>query len=164
MKKKNTFFQDPNIPLILRSAWDWREQFNDQDILLFSNPLFDRRFQNQKVGTLKPMYTISSLELWSQCYFRWIPPLEIRNGGKNHVELYSRLLQNAIAQLRVNLNGTCGSPVDKINTYLLQMNIDSFYPFGNKKNGNTISTPIMNSSILMTESLMDAQSLLTVPD
>lgn len=104
------------------------------------------------------------MELWTQCYFRWIPPLEIHNGGKNHIELFIRLIQDSISQLKLNLSGNSSSPVNKISTFLVQMNIDSFYPFGNKKSGNTISTPIMNSSILMTESYLDAQSLLTAPD
>ncbi|XP_063991002.1 myotubularin-related protein 10-B [Diachasmimorpha longicaudata] len=153
---------DPNTPLVLRSVWDWREQFTDQDILLFYNPLFNSK--EPEKGPLKPHHNISCLELWTQCYFRWIPPLEIHNGGKNHVELYSRLMQNDINQMRVNTSDGSTSPVDKVTTYLVQMNIDSFYPFGNKKSGNTVSTPIMNSSGLTSESLIDAQSLLTAPD
>ncbi|XP_024943809.1 myotubularin-related protein 10-B [Cephus cinctus] len=153
---------DPNYPLVLRSVWDWREQFNDQDILLFYNPLYN---PETSCTTVKPLYAIPCLELWTQCYFRWIPPLEIRNGGRNHIELYTRLIQNDISRLKVNANGSCASPVDKITTYLLQMNIDSFYPFSNRNSDNTtISTPIMNSSMLVTESLLDAQSLLNAPD
>ena len=149
---------------MLRSVWDWREQFSEQDILLFYNPLFNQENFQEGRKYIKPLYSIPSIELWSQCYLRWIPPLEIHNGGKNHVELYTRLLQNDVAQLKVNANGNCGSPVEKITTYLLQMNIDSFYPFSNRRSGNTVSTPIMNSSMLMNESLLDAQSLLNAPD
>lgn len=109
------------------------------------------------------MYSISSLEIWSQCYFRWIPPLEIHNGGRNHVELHARLVQNDIAQLKINANGNCESPIEKITSYIVHMNIDSFYPFSNNS-GNTVSTPIMNNSILMNENLLDAQSLLTASD
>ncbi|XP_033226069.1 myotubularin-related protein 10-B [Belonocnema kinseyi] len=156
---------DRNIPLVLRSVWDWREQFSDQDILLFYNPLFNQEnSRDHGKRFIKPLYSISSLELWSQCYFRWIPPLEIHSGGRNHIELYTRLVQNDVAQLKVNANGNRGSPVEKLTTYLVQMNIDSFYPFSNKRSGNTVSTPIMNSSMLMNESLLDAQSLLTAPD
>ncbi|XP_034943882.1 myotubularin-related protein 10-B isoform X2 [Chelonus insularis] len=151
---------DPNN-LVLRSVWDWREQFSDQDILLFYSPFFD---PNDPETILKPQYNLSCLELWTQCYFRWIPPLEIRNGGKNHIELFTRLIQNSVSQLKLNLNGSYSSPIDKISTFLVQMNIDSFYPFGNKKSGNTISTPIMNSSMLMAENYIDSQSLLTAPD
>lgn len=150
---------------MLRSVWDWREQFSDQDILLFYNPLFNQEnSRDHGKRFIKPLYSISSLELWSQCYFRWIPPLEIHSGGRNHIELYTRLVQNDVAQLKVNANGNCGSPVEKLTTYLVQMNIDSFYPFSNKRSGNIVSTPIMNSSMLMNESLLDAQSLLTAPD
>ncbi|XP_012259111.1 myotubularin-related protein 10-B [Athalia rosae] len=155
---------DPGNPLVLRSVWDWREQFNDSDILLFYNPLYSALPAKSGKSNLEPVYNIPCLELWSQCYFRWIPPLEIRNGGRNHIELYSRIVQNDINQLKVNANGSCGSPVDKVTTYLVQMNIDSFYPFSNKKSGNVISTPILNSSTLVTESLFDVQSLVTAPD
>ncbi|XP_046474345.1 myotubularin-related protein 10-B isoform X1 [Neodiprion pinetum] len=155
---------DPASPLILRSVWDWREQFNDSDILLFYNPLYSMSLSSTGKTYIKPVFNIPCLELWAQCYFRWIPPLEIRNGGRNHIELYSRLIQNDISHLKVNANGSCSSPVDKVTTYLVQMNIDSFYPFTNKKSGNVISTPIMNNSTLPTESLLDVQSLLTAPD
>ncbi|XP_066592594.1 myotubularin-related protein 12 [Prorops nasuta] len=156
---------DPNTPLVLRSVWDWREQFNDQDILLFYNPLFNS--QRNEAGDklyMRALYSISCLELWTQCYFRWIPPLEIQNGGQNHIELFVKLLQNEISQLKVNATGACESTVDKISTFLVQMNIDSFYPFSDKKPGNTVSTPIMNSSIIAAESLLDTQSLLTASD
>ncbi|XP_050464297.1 myotubularin-related protein 10-B isoform X2 [Cataglyphis hispanica] len=159
---------DPNTPLVLRSVWDWREQFNDQDILLFYNPLFIshsiKKIENRTV--IKPLYAISCLELWTQCYFRWIPTLEIHNGGQRHIEFYIRLLQNNINQLRININDNRGSPIDtdKIDIYSLHTNIDSFYPFSNKRSKNTISAPIMNNSIFLTESLLDAQSLITTTD
>ncbi|XP_029034885.2 myotubularin-related protein 10-B isoform X2 [Osmia bicornis bicornis] len=156
---------EPNNPLVLRSVWDWREQFSDQDILLFYNPLYNsREVDSTDKCIIKPWYNIASLELWTQCYFRWIPTLEIRNGGQNHIELYARLLRNDVNQLKISIDGNCGSPIAKSNTYSVQMNIDSFYPFSNKKSGNAISTPIMNSSILVTESLLDAQSLITASD
>jgi len=113
---------------------------------------------------IKPLYTISSLELWTQCYFRWIPTLEIHNGGQRHIELYIRLLQNDVNQLKLNINDNHSSSVNKIGTYSLHTNIDSFYPFSNKRSGNTISAPIMNNSIFLSESLLDAQSLITATD
>lgn len=113
---------------------------------------------------IKPLYTISSLELWTQCYFRWIPALEIHNGGQRHIELYVRLLQNDMNQLKVNINSNCSSSIDKVGICSLHTNIDSFYPFSNKKSGNIVSTPIMNNSILITDSLLDTQSLITATD
>lgn len=111
---------------------------------------------------IKPLYALSSLELWTQCYFRWIPTLEIHNGGQRHIELYIRLLQNDVNQLGINENRV--SPIDKVGIYSLHTNIDSFYPFSNNRSGNTVSAPIMNSSILLSESLLDAQSLITATD
>ncbi|XP_020291268.1 myotubularin-related protein 10-B isoform X2 [Pseudomyrmex gracilis] len=159
---------DPNTPLVLRSVWDWREQFNDQDILLFYNPLFvpysvEKKTENRTI--IKPLFAISNLDLWTQCYFRWIPVLEIRNGGQRHIELYIRLLQNDINQLKMCVNDHRGSSfVDKVGVYSLPTNIDSFYPFSNKRSGSAISAPIMNTSILLTESLLDAQSVITATD
>ncbi|OXU27288.1 hypothetical protein TSAR_008542 [Trichomalopsis sarcophagae] len=171
---------DPNTRLVLRSVWDWREQFSEQDILLFHNPFFTPPPSpstpdgspptpppKTKSNFLKPLHHIPCLEIWSQCYFRWIPHLVINNGGRSQIEMYARLLQNDIAQLELDVkNGgpQSSSPVDKISTYLLQMNINNFYPFSNKKSGNTVSTPIVNTSFIMTESMIDAQSLLTAPD
>ncbi|XP_011068185.1 PREDICTED: myotubularin-related protein 12 isoform X3 [Acromyrmex echinatior] len=159
---------DPNTPLVLRSVWDWREQFNDQDILLFYNPLFipcsstNNKIKTENETIIKPLYAVSSLELWTQCYFRWIPTLEIRNGGQRHIELYIRLLQNDINQH--GINESCVSSIDKVGTCSLHTNIDSFYPFSNNRSGNTVSAPIMNSSILLSESLLDAQSVITAID
>ncbi|XP_043260990.1 myotubularin-related protein 10-B isoform X2 [Colletes gigas] len=157
---------EPSKPLLVyRSVWDWREQFSEQDILLFYNPLYNFcESDATKKTIIKPRYNIASLELWTQCYFRWIPALEIRNGGHNHIELYARLLRNDVNKLKMCINGNCSSPVDKSNSYSVQMNIDSFYPFSNEKSGNTVSAPIMNSSTLTTESLLDAQSLITTSD
>lgn len=152
---------------MLRSVWDWREQFNDQDILLFYNPLFTSctisKTENRTI--LKPLHTISSLELWTQCYFRWIPALEIHNGGQRHVELYIKLLQNDVNHLKINVNDNRSIvSLNKVGIFSLHTNIDSFYPFSNKRSGNTVSTPIMNSSIHLTESSLDAQSLITAND
>ncbi|CAK9826975.1 Myotubularin-related protein 10-B [Anthophora retusa] len=156
---------DPEKPLVLRSVWDWREQFSDQDILLFYNPLYNSHVANSNEKCeIKPLFHVATIELWTQCYFRWIPTLEIRNGGQNHIELYARLLRNDVNQLRMNINGNCGSPINKSNNYSVPMEIDSFYPFSNKKSGNSVSAPIMNSSMLATESLLDAQSLITAID
>ena len=150
---------------MLRSVWDWHEQFSDQDILLFHNPLYSLPSTDCKLQYLKPQYQISSLDLWSQCYFRWIPHLVINNGGRSQVEMHARLLQNDLAQLQIDANDSINaSPVDKLSTYLLQMNINSFYPFSNKKSGDTLSTPIINASFIMSDSMIDSQSIMTVPD
>ncbi|XP_078044125.1 myotubularin-related protein 10-B isoform X2 [Augochlora pura] len=156
---------EPSKPLVLRSVWDWREQFSEQDILLFYNPLYSPREANAtEKHIIKPQYDVVNIELWVQCYFRWIPPLEIHNGGQNHIELYARLLRNNVNQLKISINGNCDLPVAKTNSYTVQMNINSFYPFSNKRTGNTVSTPILNSSMLAAESLLDAQSLITACD
>lgn len=151
----------------MRSVWDWREQFSEQDIQLFYNPLYNCATSSDsaiKTKYLNPLCAIPSLEVWSQCFFRWIPHLVIHNGGRNHIEMYARLLLNDVAQLQLDAGDPSTSPVDKLSTCLLQMNINSFYPFSNKKSGNTVSTPIINTSFIMSDSMIDSQSLLTAPD
>lgn len=164
--------QDPSTRLLLRSVWDWREQFNDQDIQLFHNPLFNSTTTSTVNSSLrsvflKPLFGTPWLELWSQCYFRWIPHLVINNGGRNQIEMYARLLQNEVVQLQLdacNAGNSAPSPIDKLSTCLLQMNINSFYPFSNKKSGITVSTPIINTSFVMNDSMIDSQSVFTVQD
>ncbi|CAB0045294.1 unnamed protein product [Trichogramma brassicae] len=157
---------DPTNQLVLRSVWDWREQFSDHDIQLFYNPLYAPALADSKLHQIKPNHGISNLEIWSQCYFRWIPHLIINNGGKNQIEMYARLLQNDLAQLKIDANEATvtSSNIDQLSTCLLQMNINSFYPFSNKSSGNNVSTPIMNASFIMNESMIDSQSLLTTTD
>ncbi|KAL7296376.1 hypothetical protein TKK_0010390 [Trichogramma kaykai] len=157
---------DPTNQLVLRSVWDWCEQFSDHDIQLFYNPLYAPALADSKLHQIKPNHGISNLEIWSQCYFRWIPHLIINNGGKNQIEMYARLLQNDLAQLKIDANEATvtSSNIDQLSTCLLQMNINSFYPFSNKSSGNNVSTPIMNASFIMNESMIDSQSLLTTTD
>lgn len=152
--------------------WSWREQFDDQDILLFYNPLFTKqtnklRTTTSRQATLRPLFGISDLEFWSQCYFRWIPPLAICNGGRNQIEVYARVLRNDINQLaKTNESGICNLSLDDSTvSSSLQMNVDSFYPFSNSVSGG-VSTPIMSSSMLMddAESFLDSESMLTAPD
>ena len=79
--------QDPNNPLVSRNIWDWSEMFSDRDINLFYNPLYDKECSD-RLAPLNVQPYISDLQLWSQCYFRFIPLLEIREGGKPKVRFY----------------------------------------------------------------------------
>ncbi|KAG8265529.1 Belongs to the protein-tyrosine phosphatase [Homalodisca vitripennis] len=77
---------EPNNPLTMRSAWDWGEQFSDRDVSLFYNPLYCPPATSTTPQLLPPPLPvetgISALQVWSQCYFRFIPSMEIIGGGK----------------------------------------------------------------------------------
>lgn len=65
---------------MLRSIWDWEEQFLDRDLIQFHNPLYNPTKINDNL--LKASSEISCLSVWTQCYYRFLPTLEIANGGK----------------------------------------------------------------------------------
>lgn len=49
---------------------------------------------------LEPNCSTAVLAIWEQCYFRWMPMLEIKCGGQVQVELYHRYLLNNISRLQ----------------------------------------------------------------
>lgn len=52
----------------------------DRDLIQFHNPLYNA--SNIKVEILKVSTEMSCLSIWTQCYYRFLPTLEISNGGK----------------------------------------------------------------------------------
>uniref|UniRef100_A0A182SEH1 Myotubularin phosphatase domain-containing protein n=1 Tax=Anopheles maculatus TaxID=74869 RepID=A0A182SEH1_9DIPT len=52
---------------------------------------------------LEPQCFLRDIELWHQCYFRWMPHLEIKYGGIAQCDLLNRLLANNIYKLRQEL-------------------------------------------------------------
>lgn len=74
----------------MRSIWDWEEQFLDQDLIQFHNPLYDS--SKVKDESLNVSTGISCLGIWTQCYYRFLPTLEIANGGKPLVSALKLLL------------------------------------------------------------------------
>lgn len=51
----------------------------DRDLIQFHNPFYNA---SNIVGVLKVSTEISCLSIWTQCYYRFLPTLEIANGGK----------------------------------------------------------------------------------
>ncbi|XP_022672221.1 myotubularin-related protein 10-B-like [Varroa destructor] len=64
-----------------RRLFDWSDWLGPQDLELFRNPfyLLSNNFRI-KENPLELDYTVKGLDLWSQCYFRWIPKSEVVNG------------------------------------------------------------------------------------
>lgn len=85
-----------------RSVWEWTEQFPRQrDVNMFCNALYDDSRVDHLVGTVR--VGVQHMEMWSQCYFRWLPGLEIRSGGCAHADVAMRYVANEINTLRRHL-------------------------------------------------------------
>lgn len=67
--------------------------FPDKDIDLFYNPLYVSSENCEYFIPLNVQPNISDLQLWSQCYFRFLPPLEIIGGGKPLVRIKFHLFE-----------------------------------------------------------------------
>ncbi|XP_017472467.1 PREDICTED: myotubularin-related protein 10-B [Rhagoletis zephyria] len=49
---------------------------------------------------LEPQHSMADLAIWEQCYYRWMPILEIKHGGFPQIDLNHRLLLSNIAKLQ----------------------------------------------------------------
>ncbi|XP_060525848.1 myotubularin-related protein 10-B [Cylas formicarius] len=142
-------------PLVLRSVWDWREQFADRDIALFCNPLYDDSF----AGPLNPSTGLSGLDVWDQCYFRWLSELEIPRGGRPQIDLYSRYLVSEIFQHYAaagDVNGTTRArPTTGDDDYYLELlkKANGFFPFG--RGGATINDVLLSGDALDSQSILN---------
>lgn len=148
--------QDQNNPLVLRSVWDWGEQFPEEDIALFINPLYEACSLSQP-KELRAQGGLPSLSLWRQCYFRWLPFLEIPGGGQAQIDLQHRQLSAEMAALQR------GESVPE--RTLTQ--VSSFFPFshGISQPGALFASSLtLNRSFLPGEAFLDSQSLLNSPD
>lgn len=114
---------------------------------------------------MEPKYLIRDLEIWSQCYFRWIPILEVVNGGIPQIDLFTRKLVNKIHSLQKSLVEPIS--ITKQNeqfhnqTTDTQFNVNSFFPF-NSNTGNNADLSdllILNGELLGEGSLYDTTSL-----
>ncbi|XP_049790942.1 myotubularin-related protein 10-B [Schistocerca nitens] len=156
--------KDPQNPLILRSVWDWDEQFSEaRDQELFHNPLF-RRLSKSSVSPLSPRCGVSSLQLWAQCYYRWLPPLEIKRGGRVQVEIITRALAAQIQALNQGSEPVLCCPQPGV--------VGSFFPFGQSGfgvNTGAAAVALLGSQLTLNTSFLggdglDSQSLLNAPD
>lgn len=147
---------DQNNPLMLRSVWDWGEQFSEEDIALFTNPLYEACSPSQP-KELRAQGGLPSLRLWRQCYFRWLPFLEIPGGGQAQIDLQHRQLSAELAALQR------GESVPE--QTLTQ--VGSFFPFSHgitQPDALLASSLTLNRSFLAGEAFLDSQSLLNSPD
>lgn len=142
--------QDASNPFYLRTIWDWEEQFGAEDIALFHNSLYlleRSAVAHLKASILPVSAGLSSLELWLQCYCRWVPMLELVGGGRPQVNFQVRLLTEQIVELKSKVeayarghNPDCVAPFNfseelsfacdsALLKNRLQSNPSSFFPF-----------------------------------
>ncbi|XP_039291181.1 myotubularin-related protein 10-B [Nilaparvata lugens] len=166
---------EPNNPLTLRPVWDWGEQFLDRDVMLFSNPLYVHPPTSATPVPLPASSRLPVLQLWSQCYFRFIPLLEIVGGGNPQIDLSSRLLLSQIDTIEETSEAAGGvggggvgpppqAPLESLSK------IGSFFPFSRRSDGGHVSAALLVSSLSLnqsfhsTEIMLDSQSILNAPD
>ncbi|KAF9812153.1 hypothetical protein SFRURICE_008254 [Spodoptera frugiperda] len=169
---------------VQRPVWDWGEQFSEQDKALFYNPLYgikpntvpsQRLSQSTfpsksaaELSRLEPCTSVAGMELWSQCYERWLVPLDAPLAGsvQYHVHNYAALKQ--IHQIKEKLpslsimsergcNGEAEPPTRR--------SVPRFYPFSLSR-GETVTAGLdaMQLSLIDASQLLDSQSLLNAPD
>lgn len=118
--------------------------------------------------------------VWQQCYHRWIPLFEIKNGGFPHIDLFNRLLLSNIHKLQKTLETGCdpygdGDEDDDENTIdvigekierrhklpprneIDFQDVNSFFPFSSNENNSDQLNEILISSndVLMDGSIME---------
>lgn len=118
---------------------------------------------------LVPRSSVRDLEIWSQCYFRWIPMLEIKNGGFPQVDLFNRMLVNNIHRLqrfiseqftnfnhnRMSTNSmfnnshsmdTSETETGQHDSQVVQIQINSFFPFTSNTGNNAELSDILTTN------------------
>ncbi|XP_059485322.1 myotubularin-related protein 10-B isoform X2 [Neocloeon triangulifer] len=165
---------DTHNPLHLRSVWDWEEQYGPEDVALFRNPLYALKLEkplSTKLSALPISCGLSSLEVWQQCYCRWVPMLEMTGGGRVQVNFQVRLLAEEIVELqrKVEICRKGGHP-DRVAPFdfseefsfacdsallrsRLQNNPSSFFPF--MSHSACVGEILLNTSILGDEDESD---------
>lgn len=129
----------------------------EKDIALFCNPLYDDTYSRRLI----PNTTLPYLDIWILCYFRWLPDLEIRNGGRPQIDLCNRFLASEIHSLRQQLqNGDMHAALNGIREEHLQLlkRVDSFFPFSYNSSQTPGKFSINNS--LLSADVLDTQSIL----
>ncbi|VVC32555.1 Hypothetical protein CINCED_3A001526 [Cinara cedri] len=144
---------DGTNPLILRSIWNWEEQFLDRDLIQFHNPLYNA--SNAKDELLKVSTEISCLNIWTQCYYRFLPTLEISNGGKPLEDIAIRTIINESVKHSKSSQKVCTPP-----------NIGSFFPFTHWRSSTSVppSTLTISSLSLNTSDFQMETSLVEITE
>lgn len=96
------------------------------------------------------------LEIFAQCYFRWMPILEIRNGGSAQIDLFNRMILSNIHKLQkaIETGNTSEIEQQSENSSIKIPIVNSFFPFsmmdGDDDNTN-LHDILIDSSDVLTE-------------
>uniref|UniRef100_A0A1B0D6B3 Uncharacterized protein n=1 Tax=Phlebotomus papatasi TaxID=29031 RepID=A0A1B0D6B3_PHLPP len=115
---------------------------------------------------LSPQCSVKWLDVWVQCYYRWLPIVEIPNGGMPQVELFHRVILSNICKLQQALQtGDFDDlPTSQQNgTERMVQNlpsVNSFFPFSrNNSDPNELTDILIASNELLVDgSIFDAIS------
>uniref|UniRef100_A0A182VSS7 Myotubularin phosphatase domain-containing protein n=1 Tax=Anopheles minimus TaxID=112268 RepID=A0A182VSS7_9DIPT len=189
--------------VVLRPVWDWEKQFDNKDLALFTNPLYQVKLREVLLAVqsnsnsssspqtpiasslfsarrsdvsnghsvlngagmqqllkhdeqfLEPQCCLRDIELWQQCYFRWMPHLEIKYGGIAQCDLLNRFLLSNIYKLRQDLGqsvtaNASNDQVDALEQILASMIIQTRDPDAASDASVAISSFFPFSSIVPT--------------
>lgn len=131
------------------------------DIYLSSKP-----FSTLQPHFLEPKHSLKDLEIWSQCYFRWTPMLEIVSGGFPQIDLFNRLVVNNVHSIQKALIERPLSIKPQFDPMQEQSNesqysVNSFFPFTSTTGNSSELSDILvvNGSLLGEGSIYDTTSL-----
>ncbi|XP_046966425.1 myotubularin-related protein 10-B isoform X1 [Vanessa cardui] len=165
---------------VQRPLWDWEEQFSEQDIALFYNPLFGQSTPSSRQSgagrstRLQPCASVGGVELWSQCYERWLPPLDAPRAGHVQFVLQHAALRAQIQKLNEKLSSLSilsrhsnGSEATEAADAppTPPPTVTRFFPFslrGTYEVSRNLDS--MHVSLIDASQLLDSQSLLNAPD
>lgn len=104
-----------------------------------------------------------------QCYYRWLPVLEIKNGGTPQIDLFNRITISSISKLQQDLQirshdvpSSAASAAAHTEEYIRNMPlISSFFPFTSNIDGAGELNDILTASneLLTDGSIFDALSI-----
>lgn len=133
---------------------------------------------------MKPKYALMDLDIWTQCYYRWMPILAIESGGYPQIDLFNRKLLSNITRMQEAIqtqgfkdvrqtindidyiddersnNGTSvNSDKDTIPS------VDSFFPFSCSQSQSNELTKLLNENYLAFDvTVLDKLSIYQGPD
>ncbi|GJQ74667.1 hypothetical protein Trydic_g21519 [Trypoxylus dichotomus] len=141
-------------------AWDYSRQFPESDVNLFCNPLYDDSFNEP----LEPKHTVQFLDVWRQCYLRWLSEVEMLNGGQPQIDLSCRVLTMEITALRqtllaADIDARPKSNQAKEDILHLMQKVNSFFPFSRNDGQGQGFLP---GNDLLSLDAQDSQSLLNL--
>ncbi|XP_073960257.1 myotubularin-related protein 10-B-like isoform X2 [Choristoneura fumiferana] len=170
---------------VQRPVWDWGEQFSEKDKALFYNPFYmsDKPAMTPKqrlshtsmpskqseLPRLEPCTSVAGMELWSQCYERWLLPLDAPHAGpvQYHVFNYAVLkeiqrLNEKLSSLSILSNRQSNGDLDAETARPAA--VSRFFPFSVSRGEPRSTLDSMQVSLIDASLLLDSQSLLNAPD